>query len=478
MLAVLSRRGQVFLRRARLLPFVLLLYVLYALAPLYMPSFAPSSLSSTGNIRYIVSSPSALSDRLPLKNLDVKFTPSFYSTEEFQKYLLKEVNTWPSDYRSYKRIIGLRIPSYDKIECYTPSPALSNILTSCLPIFTLFSNQTMTPLNFISNDQGKRTPEFQDFPVLKEGALFYCLYTLPPTLHMSIVLLSLSLIICAAFMIQDYTSGFHSYSRIHGMSSPIYWIITYLSDLILCLLWLLLLILIARFVHSSTFNGRFFALTPLFFIVNLPFIYLLAKFFTAPILGATTILIILQFAHVLYTFRVLIEVFRSYRTISIIIHVLRWSLLLIFPNVNVFTLIVAILRPYSCPIDDSSGQEEGFAHERYSNKILIHTLIFIIQIILYFILLIIIDTCKLPTIGRSIKGRINQAEEDDDVTEERQRIETMNNQEKQEKSLIVNNLSKRYFGSNIPAVNRLTFSVPHRQCFGLLGFNGSGMFNK
>jgi ABC-type multidrug transport system ATPase subunit len=52
----------------------------------------------------------------------------------------------------------------------------------------------------------------------------------------------------------------------------------------------------------------------------------------------------------------------------------------------------------------------------------------------------------------------------------------MNNENKQNESLIVDNLSKRYFGSNIQAVNRLTFAVPHRQCFGLLGFNGSGMF--
>ena len=182
--------------------------------------------------------------------------------------------------------------------------------------------------------------------------------------------------------------------------------------------------------------------------------YLLAKFFTAPILGGTTILIILQSAHVSYTVRGVIAFFRGYRTISIIIHVSRWLLLLIFPNVNVFTLIVAILRPYSCPFDELIlGLEEELSHERYSNKILIHTLIFIIQFILYFSLLIIIDTCKLPDICGSIEGRINQAEEDNDVAEERQRIETMNNQEKQEKSLIVNNLSKRYFGSNIPAVN-------------------------
>jgi hypothetical protein len=311
--------------------------------------------------------------------------------------------------------------------------------------------------------------------MLNQDLTYYCLYTLPPKLHSSIILLLLILIICTALTIQDYVSGIHSYSIIHGIRPSIHWIIIFLSDLILCLIWLGILILIERFVYSSTFNGRFFALTPLFFIVNLPFIYLIAKAFNAPIIGATVIIFILLFAHFLFTFRVIIEVFRSYKAVSIIIYILRWSLLLIFPNVNVFTLIVAILRSYSCPFDDSSPE---FSDERYPNKILIHTLIFIGQFLIYFILLILIDTCKFTRIGRSRKGIINQHEEDNDVAAERYRIDSMNNENKQNESLIVDNLSKRYFGSNIQAVNRLTFAVPHRQCFGLLGFNGSGMLIK
>ncbi len=89
-LGVLIRRGQVFLKRARLLPIVLLLYLAYALAPLYMP-FTPSSLSSGEHIRYIITSPPELIKSLPLKNLDIKLTPSFYSSsEDFGKYLLSK----------------------------------------------------------------------------------------------------------------------------------------------------------------------------------------------------------------------------------------------------------------------------------------------------------------------------------------------------------------------------------------------------
>jgi hypothetical protein len=57
----------------------------YALAPLYMPSFAPSS---TEQIRYVISAPTHLINTLPLKNLEAKFAPTFSSAKDFQQYLL------------------------------------------------------------------------------------------------------------------------------------------------------------------------------------------------------------------------------------------------------------------------------------------------------------------------------------------------------------------------------------------------------
>ncbi len=304
----------------------------------------------------------------------------------------------------------------------------------------------------------------------------FCFSILPPTYHLSIILISLILIICAALVIQDYTSGLHSYSLIHGLYSPIHWCMIFFSDLILCLFWLLIIILISRFVHSSTFNGQFFLLTPLFFIVNLPFIYLIGKCFQAPILGATVIIFLLQLAHILNTLKIFFEIFRNYQTLSKLIPFIRWLLLLVFPNVNVFILIKAILQKSLCSFDGSILEGEEFSYENYPYKILIHTLIFFIQFFFYFILLIIIDISKFKFFGRKIKGNINQQDEDNDVTQERYRIESMNDQDRQNEALIIDNLSKHFHGSDSPAVNRLTFAVPHRQCFGLLGFNGSGMF--
>jgi hypothetical protein len=83
-LGVLIRRSQVFIKRARLLLIVIVLYLAYALAPLYMPSFAPSS----ERIHYIISSIPEFTNQLNLSNFETKFTPSFNSSREFQQYLL------------------------------------------------------------------------------------------------------------------------------------------------------------------------------------------------------------------------------------------------------------------------------------------------------------------------------------------------------------------------------------------------------
>ncbi|CAF3465007.1 unnamed protein product [Rotaria sp. Silwood1] len=471
-LAVLIRRGQVLLKRARLLPLIIFLYLIYALSPLYMPSFNPSF----ERIHYIISSSPEFINKLNLKKFENKFAPIFNSSQEFQQYLL-ELPTWSTNQYYKRKLIGLRIISSDHLECYVPTPTLSNIINTCIPIFSLFSNRSISPLQLIGKEQTMSISIPSSTSIHENDAMFFCIYTLPFRLHLSIILISLILIISAALIIQDYTSGLYSYSLIHGLHSLIHWSIIFLSDFILCILWLLILILIEYFVHSSTFNGKFFILTPLFFIVNLPFIYLIGKFFQAPVLGATVIIFILQIAHIINTFKILIEFFHAYRIIKILIYILRWLLLLIFPNVNVFTLIVAILRKSSCPLNNLKLENQGeeFSHERYSYKIFIHTMIFIIQFIIYFILLIIFDIPKSRWMKNKIKSEINQDEEDNDVKNERHKIESMTNEDRQCEALVVDNLSKYYYNNSyIPAVNRLTFAVSHRQCFGLLGFNGSG----
>jgi ABC-type multidrug transport system fused ATPase/permease subunit len=366
--------------------------------------------------------------------------------------------------------------SANEWECYVPVPILYNTINVCLPIYAHLANTTLIPFEIIAKyTMNSYFREAQAFTMLQHNPMFFCFHTLPPSLQLSIMSLSLILLVCASLTIQDYASGLYSYSLIHRLRSSVHWSVTFVTDLLLCLLWLLILVLIARFVHPSSFDGRFFALTPLYFIANLPFIYLIGRLSTAPILGATIIVFILQFTQILNTFKVLIELFRGYRTLSTVVYIVRWLLIFIFPNVNVLTLIVAALRPYSCASNDAiSDRQEEFVHEQYSHKILIHTLIFIGQLLVYFTLLMTMDTCRWTCYRRRIRTDQYRNDDDNDVEHERQRIETMSKDDRQHESLIVDNLSKFYSSSRKPAVNRLTFAVPQRQCFGLLGFNGSG----
>ena len=73
-----------------------------------------------------------------------------------------------------------------------------------------------------------------------------------------------------------------------------------------------------------------------------------------------------------------------------------------------------------------------------------------------------------------IKALIASHLEDQDVSQERQRIQ---NNEARSNIVVVKNLTKRFrkaTGTRVCAVNNLCFSIPWGHCFGLLGINGAG----
>lgn len=478
-IGVALRRIHILSKQARILPLVIGLYLIYALVPLRLYTWTSSSQS----VHYIVSSPAEFIDRLNLNNFQKTILSPVNSSDEFQQQLLSKscrfdwigsiadrlgIALRSSNRHHRKKFIGLRVVSSEHLTCYLPTPVLSNLLTSCLSTFSSFTSRSFSPLDIIS---GQAVDPPASSALSPDDPSYLCFYTLPPGGHSSILILSLILLVCAALAIQDNTSGLHLYSLIHGLHPPLHWLVVFLSDLLLCLIWFVIDILIARFVHSSSFNGAFFLLTPLFFLVNLPFIYLLAKVFRSPLLGAIAILFLLQLAHVLNTLKIFIELFRGYPMLTVLIRVGRWLLIIIFPNVNVFTLIVAVLRRSSCPIDIT----DQFSYEQYPHKILMHSLIFVAQFFLYFTLLILMDMGPRRWCRGNRQERIDG--EDEDVLKERRRVAAMTNQARGEQAVVVENLSKYFRGLSNPAVNRLTVAVAPRECFGLLGFNGSGKFD-
>ena len=455
MMAVFIRRCQMLFRQARLLPIVIVLCIIYALLSRYLPTSYPT----IEPIRYYISSPFDFIGKANLNNFNIKILPRFSSSDAFQQHLMDL-----SVHSFQKPLVAIRIPSSTHFECYLLSqPTLTNLMTSCLPIFRLFSNRTISPLKLIIETETTTILTPQDNSR-------FCHSIAPLSYNIEGVLLSLIFIISSAFAIQDYVSGLHSYSLIHNLSSIIHWSTIFLFDLVLCLIWHFILALISRFIYSSTFTIQYFLLIPIYFIVNLPFIYLLSRFFKSPMLGSFIIIFLIQLAYLIHTFQFFFELFPTSSLLTKLLPWIRWMLILIFPNVNISIFIKATLKKALCPSD----VPDEFAYERYENKILIHSLIGIGQFLIYFGLLILIDNWKW---NLNLKRKLNEENQDEiDVANERQRIENMTDNERNDQAIILKDLTKYFHKSKRAVVNRLTFAVSNRECFGLLGFNGSGKF--
>lgn len=85
-LAVLIRRGHVLLRRARLLPIVLLIYLTYTLWPYFVPSLNLKGNEET--TEYLVSArTNTLFNMLPTQTMNIKRTAWYASNQTFRQHL-------------------------------------------------------------------------------------------------------------------------------------------------------------------------------------------------------------------------------------------------------------------------------------------------------------------------------------------------------------------------------------------------------
>lgn len=74
--------------------------------------------------------------------------------------------------------------------------------------------------------------------------------------------------------------------------------------------------------------------------------------------------------------------------------------------------------------------------------------------------------------GRNVRAPLDNSQEDDDVANEKHKIDNMSPSEINAHSLLLKNFSK-YYGKFL-AVNKLSVGIKRAECFGLLGINGAG----
>lgn len=124
--------------------------------------------------------------------------------------------------------------------------------------------------------------------------------------------------------------------------------------------------------------------------------------------------------------------------------------------------------------DESIVSKMGSLKEINENDLFKHCLIIFIENCFIFVILCLID---LKYFGRKEmlkdeEEEFDESEIDEDVIDERRRV--LSNEIWMVDPFVVMDIVKKYPNKDVLAINHLTFSIEHGQCFGLLGFNGAG----
>ena len=158
-----------------------------------------------------------------------------------------------------------------------------------------------------------------------------------------------------------------------------------------------------------------------------------------------------------------------------------WLSNVIFPPLNGKRLVALLLKSSSKSLCKLIENDEkilsifGSVHEIKSEHFWIHLSISLIHLILLFVCLYLIDIDLLKIQKNEIINDSFEEEElDDDVYQER--IDLLSEANYSEDALVCIDIVKKYSEKENLAINHLTFRVQQGQCFGLLGFNGAGLF--
>jgi len=197
----------------------------------------------------------------------------------------------------------------------------------------------------------------------------------------------------------------------------------------------------------------------------------------------------------IYVMLILIELIDLIRVIIIIImnknsfsmKIFYWLINILFVPLNSKRIITILLKSSSkslCKLienDKDILSKIGFEKEINSKDFWKHFILSLIQILILFVFLCLIDIGivneqinKLKI--NSIHHQFNPEELDENVLEERICLLS-------KKESLVNvplacvDIIKKYPRKENLALNHLTFHVQQGQCFGLLGFNGAGWFH-
>ena len=197
------------------------------------------------------------------------------------------------------------------------------------------------------------------------------------------------------------------------------------------------------------------------------------------LLGGLIILSILILIELFDLIRVLIFVIMKRNSWKWFIY---WIMNIFIPPLNSKRLISILMNKSSnklCQLIENEKEillKIGSFKEMKEDDLIKHIFIGFIQISLLMIILCLID---LKYFSRKMsltnfENEINEDEIAEDVLNEQTRLFSSDYSMKD--PFIALDIVQKYPKKDILAINHLTFSIEHGQCFALLGFNGAGNF--
>lgn len=188
----------------------------------------------------------------------------------------------------------------------------------------------------------------------------------------------------------------------------------------------------------------------------------------------------------IYIMLLVIEMFDLIRVLILIMlkgsrwnWLIYWIMNVIFPSLNSKRFISILMQKSSknfCELIENDPEllsKIGFTKELKENHLSQHMICIVIEIVLLFVLLCLIDLNSFQWKSKvSNEDEFDENEVDEDVLNERN--ELLSRTHSLSAPFISMDLVKRYPRKESLAINHLTFSIEEGECFALLGFNGAG----
>ncbi|XP_055842779.1 LOW QUALITY PROTEIN: uncharacterized protein LOC129909731 [Episyrphus balteatus] len=284
------------------------------------------------------------------------------------------------------------------------------------------------------------------------------------------------------FIIRERVSRAKLLQFVSGVKVTTFWLSHFVWDFLTLMITSIVIILTLLYFQKeglTTFAelGRYFALLLLFGCSALPMTYILAYLFTETSTGLSRL-----------------------STINLILGVLLFAVIFILRQMNKevvyevfslmcphFTLTQGIYKLTEnfnqrkrCEIQDYNPCSEMVPYFAWKYPGVLREVVgFIVSGVIYFVLLLLKDyRCfdkvlyKFNEMMRKPPPLLRGNNIDEDVEEEKKRVENMSFLEISTQNLVLDKFSKFYGG--FLAVNQISVGVKQSECFGLLGVNGAG----